>query len=778
MTIKKMLLFALFCFSTVALPQPTKEYSIGMLIDVNVPELRPLLIKMQEEIRAVVGEDAVLRFPDNGILTNEYNLQRAEKNYQDMLNSDIDIILAFGVLNNVVVSKQETHRKPTILFGAVNKDMVALDVERQVSGIPNFTYLIASQSYQNDLNKLKELSDFRRVGIAIEKPFIEVLPIKETFDRELAQLKAGYKLIPFTAVDDIIAGLNDIDALYLAGGFFLSDEDIQELSRNLIYRRLPSMTATNIRDVENGLMASNQPAENLDQFVRRIALSVEAHINGTPLAELPIYIDFDNILTMNFNTAQQVGIPIKYSLITNINFVGEMKNAIAEKRYDLLGVVNELLDKNISLAADKKDVLLAMQDLKSAKSNYLPNLSASATVSHLDERVATFGNPEYSASGVLSLQQTLFSEAANAGISVLGHIKKAQQETYNANELDGILNAGNAYFNALINKVNVQIQGQNLELTKRNLRIAEQNFEAGQSGKSDVLRFRSQMAQNTQTFVEAINRLQQAFHSINQLLNNDILYEIDVVDAALGEGVFERYNYRRLAETLDNPVQHRVFTEFLVEEAVRNSPEVAALEHNLAATERNIRSNGILRFLPTAVAQGSYNYTFDQWGTGSLDPDPQGIYSVGVSLSIPIFQQNQFNINRQIAVVQRDQLLLNMDNVELAIAANINNAVLNLVNQISNIELSRVSEETARESLELTQTAYSNGAVTVVELIDAQNNYLQAQLASSNAVYNFLLNALQLERFLGHYFFMKSDAENAAFQSRYDAFLSNYDDRN
>ena len=247
---------------------------------------------------------------------------------------------------------------------------------------------------------------------------------------------------------------------------------------------------------------------------------------------------------------------------------------------------------------------------------------------------------------MLSLQQTLFSEAANAGISVLGHIEKAQQETYNASELDGILNAGNAYFNALINKVNVQIQGQNLALTKRNLRIAEQNFEAGQSGKSDVLRFRSQMAQNTQTFVEAINRLQQAFHSINQLLNNDILYEIDVVDAALGEGVFEKYDYRRLAETLDNPVQHRVFTEFLVEEAIRNSPEVAALEHNLAATNRNIRSNGILRFLPTAVAQASYNYTFDQWGTGSLDPDPQGIYSAGVSFSIPIFQQNQFNINR------------------------------------------------------------------------------------------------------------------------------------
>ena len=98
--------------------------------------------------------------------------------------------------------------------------------------------------------------------------------------------------------------------------------------------------------------------------------------------------------------------------------------------------------------------------------------------------------------------------------------------------------------------------------------------------------------------------------------------------------------------------------------------------------------------------------------------------------------------------------------------------MLNLINEISNIELSQVSEETAKEALELTQTAYSSGAVNIIQLIDAQNNYLNAQLDRSNAIYNYLINALQLERFLGYYFLLNSKESNDAFTQRFLEFLN------
>jgi len=109
----------------------------------------------------------------------------------------------------------------------------------------------------------------------------------------------------------------------------------------------------------------------------------------------------------------------------------------------------------------------------------------------------------------------------------------------------------------------------------------------------------------------------------------------------------------------------------------------------------------------------------------------------------------------------------------LNIERNVNDAVLNIINEIANIELSKVSEETAIESLDLTQSSYLNGAVPITQLLDAQRNYLQARLSKANATYNYLLNSMQLERYLGRYFLLYTEAENQEFIQRFGEFMLN-----
>ena len=138
-----------------------------------------------------------------------------------------------------------------------------------------------------------------------------------------------------------------------------------------------------------------------------------------------------------------------------------------------------------------------------------------------------------------------------------------------------------------------------------------------------------------------------------------------------------------------------------------------------------------------------------------------------------IFQQNQRNINRQTAKIQEDQLSIQKENTELNIEKNINDIILDIVNQIANIEISKVAEETAKESLDLTQNAYKNGAVPVIQLIDAQTNYLQSQLASTTANYNYLIASMQLERAIGYFFLMHSEIENQDFIQRANQFILN-----
>ncbi len=777
----KYIVFCFLCFSSMFMIHAQKHYyNVGILLDNRTEDMEPLLKTMQEQIIAVVGEDANIIFSERNILVNNYSLEKAEQNYNTLVSDNTDIILAFGVINNEIVSKQTTHIKPTILFGAVNKDLSTIDFSKTTSGIENFTYLVESESYQEDFTKFKELTNFKKLGILVENHLVEVLPLKETFDEEFKTLDAEYTLIPFETVLDIIPKLNDVDAVYLASGFFLKDSDVDVLAQAFIDRKLPSFTTNGIKQVKQGLMATNQSEDNFNQFIRRIALSVEGYINGMALSDMPVFIDYSERLTMNFNTAELVGVPIKYSLINTTDFVGEFKNAISEKQYNLIEVINTVLNQNLSLQSFQKDVELSTQDIKSAKSNYLPSLTATANGTYTDPNVAEISNgqnPEFQTAGNITLQQTVFSEAANASIAIQKSLQKAQQENFNTEQLNTVFDASNAYFNALILKANLQIQIRNLDLTRRNLQIAEQNFEAGESGKSDLLRFRSQMAQNTQVMVEAINQLEQSFIVLNQLLNNPLNTEIDIEDVQLNKDFLQNYNYNNFIDILDDPTSREPFIEFLIHESKANAPELKALNYNLDATNRSIKLNGSGRFLPTIALQGQYNRIFDRSGIGSLAP--QGFtllddnYNMALNVSIPILNSNQTNINRQTAIIQKDQLTVNKENTELAIAANIRNAVLNVINQISNIELSNVSKDTAEEALELTQASYSSGAVNIVQLIDAQNNYLNAQITSVSAVYNYLINALQLERFLGHYFLLNSKTENDKFSQRFIEFLNN-----
>ncbi len=773
---KPLLLFVFLFVTALGLSQRTKTVTISILADQTSDETEVLFTQLKSEIKAVVGQDAAILF--GTVLGNEFDLERAHANYETLINDpSTDIILAFGTLNNLVITKQTVHKKPTILFGAVNGDVVAINPNIRSSGIDNFTYLISSQSYKKDLQTFKSLYDYQNLGILVEDFLPTVVPLKETLERELADLGVSFKLIPFANVDDIKNSIEGFDAVYLAGGFLLSPDEIKELADFLIANKIPSFTATNIEDVEHGLMATNQAKGNLSQFFRRLALNVEAIVNGTNASELSIFIESDSNLTLNYNTAELVGVPIKYSLITTIDFVGEFTNVLSKRTYNLLDVMKETIENNLSLQSERKSIALAEQDVKSAKSNYYPDISASATGIYLDPRVAEISggqNPEYKTNGSIVLNQTIYSEAANANITIQENLEKAQQEVYNAAELDAILNASTAYFNTLILKTNVQIQAQNLEVTEKNLQIAEQNYEAGQASKTDVLRFKSERAQNNQTLVEAANQMEQAFYALNQLLNNPIDYEIDVANAELEEGIFKNYSYQTIGALIDNPTTRKHFVAFLIEEATKVAPELRSLDYNLKANERSLKLNRAGRFVPTLGLQGQYNRDFNQWGVGSTpEPTLNDNYNIGLNVSIPIFKQFQQNINKQTALIQQDQLNINKANTQLNIERNVNDAVLNIINEIANIELSKVSEETAIESLDLTQSSYLNGAVPITQLLDAQRNYLQARLSKANATYNYLLNSMQLERYLGRYFLLYTEAENQEFIQRFGEFMLN-----
>ncbi|MCL3782638.1 hypothetical protein EMN47_19810 [Prolixibacteraceae bacterium JC049] len=784
------LCFCILCISIASFAQQQKQVRIGVLVDTFSEEHQPLFLQLQNQIAAVVGQEAQLIFDEDFIRSNNLSIHQSRKNYQEFINSSqVDLILAFGPIQSYLLMEQKEFPKPIILMGTLNKELMNLPKKGNVSGVHNLTYLVTPESIVEELSTFQDLFPYKKIGVIVDKHVNELFPIKHILDEYFKTQTSAYKIITTTPDDSIPTDqeLKDIDAVYLSNNAWYKEEQFSKLVESLNRLKLPSFSALGREATTFGALFSHSSSYNTENFMRRIALSVESVVNGVNPKDIPVTIDYDRDLALNIETAFKINFPLRYSQLLEMEIVGDSKKIPSERRYTLETAIQQAFKNNLNLKVNQKNVELAKQDVKLAKSNYLPDVSAAAQGVYLDPEVAKISNgsnPEFKTDANVTLKQVIFSEEASANIKISKHQQKAQEANYNAQELDLILDCNVAYFNALIAKNNVLIQDENLRVTRKNYDIALQNFEAGQSGKSDVLRLRSELALATQNLVQAQTQFFITLNKLNEVLNNPFDLKIDIENIDFTSGSYQDYDYQMIFDVIDSPTLRDKFIHFLISEAQNNAPELSALEYNIKAAQRATSLYQKSKFLPTLALQGQYNHTLSRGGKGTSYPNgfpspPDGTYNVALNLSLPIFQKNQRNLNRQKSIIQEEQLFLQRDMVKQSLSRNVTDGVANLVAHITNIEISKISADAAKEGLDLTQVGYSNGAVNITSLIDAQRTNVQAQQQHTNAIYNYLLAATQLERIIGYYFIMNSQEQNDDFINRFKKFaLINSDNNN
>ena len=101
-----------------------------------------------------------------------------------------------------------------------------------------------------------------------------------------------YKLISLANISNLETELDSLDAVYLTGGLYLTDTQFGDMVETITKKKLPSFSSFGRIDLDRGILATNQPDSNIEQFFRRIALTVEYIVNGTNPSELPMYIDY------------------------------------------------------------------------------------------------------------------------------------------------------------------------------------------------------------------------------------------------------------------------------------------------------------------------------------------------------------------------------------------------------------------------------------------------------------------------------------------------------
>ena len=750
---------------------------IGLLLDfgAEATDDEGGLALLQEEIHKVLGVDKSVHF-----LPEHMRFSAGHADYLSLANDPVvDLIIAAGPASAAMLAAQGALPKPTIAVGILDVELQQMPLDESgVSGVHNFTYVLSTHSIQKDLAAFHRIHPFSHLAVIISENLKGRLDFEGFFERLAAPYESQVELVFWGEEASLPALSNAVDAIYLAMVFERSPEEVALLAEALAERKLPSF-AMSRSYVDAGIMACMGDENGRDQIFRNLALIVEGVALGEELATMPVRHNLDEQWVLNAATIRRIGFDLSFETLFSARFL-KADEPITDQRLSLQEIIAEGLQSNLDLRIEKRNVDLASQDMRRAKSSLLPTVETSTTLLQIDPDAAerAFGQqPERTGAGTGTVQQVLFSEQVFANVKIQQLPSRGPPVIAQIwSRLDVVLNLATAYFNILLAKTGVRIQDENLDVSRRNLKIARTRNAVGYAGVADVFRWESEVARATQASIEAFNNLYLAQMQLNRLLNRtDISEEFEVEDARLSDELFGRFDPTRIGPLIDRAGDVEILTDFLVVEALQNMPSLKQLAANVKAAERQQQMNRRLYYLPTVALRGQADYTFWRAGKGMPPPSPDpvnGTWNLALHFTYPLFQGNQRKIAIDQTAIQQQQLRLQEESLRQQLSQAVQVRMTNLVSRRTNIHFAGVAAASAQKNFELVQDAYQKGQLAITQLVDAQRAALSARQAEAGAVYEYLVSYLQLENSIGGYTMFMTLEEQEAFVGRLTAFFA------
>jgi outer membrane protein TolC len=146
-------------------------------------------------------------------------------------------------------------------------------------------------------------------------------------------------------------------------------------------------------------------------------------------------------------------------------------------------------------------------------------------------------------------------------------------------------------------------------------------------------------------------------------------------------------------------------------------------------------------------------------------------WNVGLRLFLPLFTGGSRWADMLQAERQLERLELERKALSARLEQRIRSTLQNSRGTHTGIRLSREGAQAAAKNLELVTDAYSRGVVSILDLLDAQNAALTAEQAAANAVFDFLLDLMDVQRAVGQFDFFLSAEDREQWFRRLEKFL-------
>jgi outer membrane protein TolC len=730
------------------------------------------------EIRELLDGEFEALFPDDKLIVADWTVRGAQAAVDQLLDDpQVDVVLALGVIASNYVCRKEKLEKPVFAPYVLDAEMQGLPMFNGTSGVKNLNYLSFPSQFRRDLKAFLEVVPFKRLALLINGPLSEAIPqLRQNVERVGREFGIDVIVLPvYDSVDDVIAALpQDAEAVYVGIMIHLNSEDYNKLIQTLIERRLPSFALVGKMDVQRGLLMCLASENPYERIARRIALNLQRVLLGEDPGSIPVAYSPGQRLSINMTTAGAIGVYPPWSALTEADLIGEKPKDV-RRHLTLPQAVREAIKVNLDLAARDHNVAAGREEISNAWARLKPQLSVSGTglVIDDDRAEASFGQySERSFTAGAGLSQVIFSEPAWANVTIQKDLQLSLEAEREKVRLDVALEAAVAYLIVLKTKTVERIQQNNVKLTRSNLEAAQVRQAVGVAGPAEVYRWEAEIAASRKAVIAANSLRNLAEIELNRILDRPSEESFTTQEVGLDDPAL-RISYERLFSYINNPWSFDNVRDFLVEEGLEASPELAQMDALIAAAERVKSSASRAYWSPTLALQGDVSNLFWEDGAGADFPTTADDtnWSIGVNLTLPIYSGGSRRADYVQAREELEVLRRQRDALADRIEQRIRSALHLAGSSFAAIALSRSGAEAADKSLEVVSDAYGRGTVSILELLDAQNTALVSDRVAANAIYDFLIDYMNIQRAIGSFDVLATAEENRKAIERLEKYL-------
>ncbi|WP_294286956.1 TolC family protein [uncultured Chryseobacterium sp.] len=424
----------------------------------------------------------------------------------------------------------------------------------------------------------------------------------------------------------------------------------------------------------------------------------------------------------------------------------------AQKKWSLRACVDYATEHNLQVIQNEYSKQIQDLNLKIAKKNYLPSVSANVG------NTVSFGQTSF---GTGSLRNDRFSNSANLGADILvfnyGRLEKTVRKTefdveasqYDIETIknDISLQIAQQYLTTLLNKEIVKISQAAVENAQKQYDRSKITTEVGTTAQTVLAEAEAGLAREKQNLKTAEINVGRSLFALAQILQLQEYKDFDVEDVDIPD---------QLAPQL------KEVNEVLAT-AYETQPQIKAAESRIksAVAQTEINKTAFWPTLTASVGIGSfYNNLLNTNNVGSslFYVREQGFFSqykdnfgqqAAVSLNIPIFNKGITKLQVEQSKVNENIAKVTLQQQKQIIRENVQKAQFD-VDANYEIYLSALqAERSTKLALDFADKSYAAGRSTIYDVNIARNNYANAQGSVAQAKYNYVFSLKLLNFYAG-----------------------------